>query len=272
MNWTLDKNNIYRSDNDGVKISYPDEGNSLSVDLEENGTWFKQRNDLILSLIKKHSFSGDFLDIGGGNGFQALGVKNSGIEGKVIFCEPGYNGCLIAKKRNIEYVYNGIFQDLPFQDYNIAAVGLFDVLEHIEDDIRFLTELHKLLPVGSKVFITVPAMKLLWSEIDPPSGHYRRYNKKEIKRLVNQLPFKLIDHGYYFNFYVLPMFLLRVVPYRLGIRKGWDNILKEEEGYHKNDKGFITKLMEKLHNRSIRRLNRGGKQHMGTSLYMVFQK
>lgn len=272
MNWTLDKNKIFQSGNDISKISYPEEGNSLSVDLEENGVWFKQRNDLISSLIKKNSFIGDFLDIGGGNGFQALGIKNSGIVGKVIFCEPGYNGCLNAKKRNIEFVYNGIFQDFPFQDYNIGAAGLFDVLEHIENDTSFLNELYNLLPKGAKLYITVPAMKLLWAEIDPLSGHFRRYNKKELKRLTAEVPFKLIDYGYYFNFYVLPMLLLRVIPFRFGIKKGWDNILKEEENNHKNDKGFISKLMRNAHERSIKKILAGKKQRMGTSMYIVFEK
>ena len=272
ISWTLDKNNIFQSGNDISKISYPEEGNSMSVDLEENGVWFKQRNDLISSLIKINSFNGDFLDIGGGNGFQALGIKNSGIKGKTIFCEPGYNGCLNAKKRNIEFVYNGVFQDFPFQEYNIGAVGLFDVLEHVENDTKFLNDLYNLLPKGTKVYITVPAMKLLWAEIDPLSGHFRRYNKIELKRLTAALSFKLIDFGYYFNFYVLPMFLLRVIPFRFGIKKGWDVILKEEENNHKNDKGLIASLIKKAHLRSIKKLLASKKQIIGTSMYIVFEK
>jgi ubiquinone/menaquinone biosynthesis C-methylase UbiE len=272
MNWTLDKNKIFRCDSNISKISYPDDGNSLAVDWEENGVWFKQRNDLILSLIKKYPFLNDFLDIGGGNGYQANGIKNSVTPGKVLLCEPGYNGCLEAKKRNIEFVYNGVFQNFPFQDYNIGGVGLFDVIEHIEDDTLFLIELYNLLPIGAKVYITVPAMKLLWAEIDSPSGHFRRYNKKELKRLTSNVSFKLLDYGYYFNFYVLPMFLLRVLPYRLGIRKGWDKILKEEEGNHKNNRGIVTRMIENMHKRSIKVLQKGGKQIVGTSMYMVLEK
>jgi SAM-dependent methyltransferase len=187
-------------------------------------------------------------------------------------CEPGYNGCLTAKKRNVEFVYNGVFQDFPFQGYNMGGVGLFDVIEHIEDDTRFLNELYNLLPRGAKVYITVPAMKLLWAEIDSPSGHFRRYNKKELKRLTSNVPFKLLDYGYYFNFYVLPMFLLRVLPYRIGIRKGWDKILKEEEANHKNNKGIISSIIENMHKRSVKLLLKGRKQIVGTSMYIVLEK
>jgi SAM-dependent methyltransferase len=272
MNWILDKNKIFQSETDTEKISYPKDGNDLSFDLEENGVWFKQRNDLILSLIKKYPFTDDFLDIGGGNGFQAKEIKKTKIAGKVLLCEPGYDGCLFAKRREVEYVYNGIFQNFPFKDYNIGAVGLFDVVEHIENDTQFLNELFDLLPVGAKVYITVPAMKMLWAEIDPLSGHYRRYNKKEAKRLASEVKFKLVESGYYFNFYVLPMFLLRVIPFRLGIRKGWDKIVAAEKNNHKSNKGFISRLIENAHNRSIKGLLKGNKQGIGTSMYMVFEK
>ncbi len=272
MNWILDKNKIFQCETDTKKISYPEDGNDLSFDLEENGVWFKQRNDLILSLIKKHPFKGDFLDIGGGNGFQAKEIIKSGISEKVVLCEPGYSGCLFAKKRDVEYVYNGLFQNFPFKEYQIGGIGLFDVVEHIENDTKFLNELYDLLPVGAKVYITVPAMKLLWAEIDPLSGHYRRYNKKEVKRLASEVQFKLIDSGYYFNFYVLPMFLLRVIPFRLGIRKGWDKIVAAEKNNHKSNKGFISRLIENIHNKSIAKLLKGNKQSVGTSIYIVFEK
>lgn len=272
MNWALDKNEIFRNGIELSKISYPDEGNVLSYDLEENGVWFKQRNDLILSLIKKHPFSNDFLDIGGGNGFQAKGIKKSGIPGKVLLCEPGYNGCLLAKKREVEYVYNGVFQDFPFYKYKIGGVGLFDVVEHIENDTLFLNELYNLLPQGCKVYVTVPAMKSLWSEIDQMVGHFRRYNKKEVERLSSEVKFKIIDSGYYFNFYVLPMFLLRVIPFRLGVRKGFDKIVEEEKNNHKSNKGFISNLIANFHKKSIKGLLNRNKQIMGTSMYIVLEK
>jgi hypothetical protein len=272
MNWVLDKNAIFQCKADQENISYPEDGNELSYDFEENGVWFKQRNDLILALIKKYPFTGDFLDIGGGNGFQAKEIKASGIKGKVALCEPGYNGCLYARKRNVEYIYNGIFQNFPFSEFNIGGVGLFDVIEHIENDVEFLNQLYPLLPAGSKVYITVPAMKSLWAEIDPLSGHYRRYNKSEAHRLASAVKFKLVDSGYYFNFYVLPMFLLRVIPFKLGVRKGWDKIMEEEKKNHTKDKGFVSRLIEKAHKKSIEKLLQGKKQAMGTSMYFVFEK
>jgi hypothetical protein len=272
MNWTLDENGIHRQNNLVGKISYHEEGNDALFEIEDNSSWFNQRNDLIIALIKKYPFKGDFLDIGGGNGFQARQLKKSNLADKVILCEPGYSGCLNAKKNNVEYIYNGIFQEFPFESFNIKAIGLFDVIEHIESDSRFLNELYQLLPVRAKVYITVPALKFLWSEIDPLSGHYRRYNGKELKRLISEVPFKLIDSGYYFNFYILPLFILRVLPFYFGIRRGWDKIIEGEKKSHTQKNGITGKIINKLHQRSLDKLCQGRKARAGTSIYIVFEK
>ncbi len=115
-------------------------------------------------------------------------------------------------------------------------------------------------------------MKTLWSEIDPIVGHLRRYNKKEVERLSSEVKFKIIDSGYYFNFYVLTIFFLRVLSYLIGIRKGWDKILKEEKGNHKNNRGIINRMIENMHKRSIKMLKKGCKQIIGTSMYIVLEK
>jgi len=59
--------------------------------------------------------------------------------------------------------------------------GLFDVIEHIEDDLKFLNQLYAKLESCSKVFIKVPDMKMLWSEIDEFAGLFRRHNNNDIE-------------------------------------------------------------------------------------------
>ena len=67
--WIVDNNNIFVNQNIS-KVSYPEDGNALCFQIEDNSPWFIQRNDLIKTLIIKHKLKGNFLDIGGGNGFQ----------------------------------------------------------------------------------------------------------------------------------------------------------------------------------------------------------
>ena len=70
------------------------------------------------------------------------------------------------------------FEDFDFNLYNINGIGLFDVLEHIENDKEFLSKLLNKLKKGARIYITVPAHNFLWSEIDRHGGHFRRHNKK----------------------------------------------------------------------------------------------
>lgn len=271
INWKIDNNGIYIL-NKHYDISFPEEGNNYCYNIEDDSQWFKHRNDLILFFINKYSVNGDFLDIGGGNGYQCNAIEKNGFKGKVIMCEPGYNGCLNARKRGVEIVYNGIFQDFPFKDYNVKNIGLFDVIEHIENDIDFLNTLFEKIDYGTKIFINVPALKSLWSEIDFYSGHYRRYSVKDIDRIIKHTQFKLIDYTYYFNYYILPLLLIRVLPYKLGIRYGIEKLKTREEKNHSKRLSLLEKLFDKIHQCNLNRLKKNKKIKIGTSLFIVLEK
>ncbi len=45
----------------------------------------------------------------------------------------------------------------------IGAIGLFDVLEHIENEAGFLKQLREVLKTGGRLYLTVPAFRWLWS-------------------------------------------------------------------------------------------------------------
>ena len=270
MNWLKDKNGIFVHDFN-AKISYPAEGNEDCFKLEDNSLWFIQRNDLILNLINKHHIDGNFLDIGGGNGFQAKAIIKSNFNGRVFICEPGYEGCLNAKKRGIENVFNGIFENFPFSENAISVVGLFDVIEHIEDDIKFLNELYERLNVNSYVLINVPALKCLWSDVDQFAGHFRRYNKSDIKRFRENTNFEIIDFGYFFSQYVLPLFFLRVLPYRLRLNRPFKNSMQKETNNHKTTNKF-KKVLNHLHKNQLSKVLKDEKIMIGSSIYMVLKK
>jgi hypothetical protein len=52
-------------------ISYPEAGNEICYQIEENSFWFKHRNNCILTAVKKYNEGRLFFDIGGGNGYVA---------------------------------------------------------------------------------------------------------------------------------------------------------------------------------------------------------
>jgi hypothetical protein len=232
MTLLRDQNNIWTK-GFHEKIYYPDEGLENLHRLEETSFWFRHRNNVITEVIKKYPFSGDFADVGGGNGFQLKNISNTfNGSSKYILIEPGYSGCMNAKKYGIEFIYNIPFQDFPFADFDIRAIGLFDVIEHIENANVFIAELFSKVRSGTKIYCTVPAYNILRSDVDDFGGHFRRYNNRLIKELAAKSGAKLLYTSYFFLYLAPLTFLLRAMPYRLGIKRPKEKIVREESVQH----------------------------------------
>jgi hypothetical protein len=215
------------------KIDYPDEGHEDSLAFEEQSFWFTHRNQVILEVLQKIKLSSNFVDIGAGNGLQAAFLQRAFPEKKVAMIEPGYFGCLTGVKRGVQYVYNGFFQDFDFRSFDASAVGLFDVVEHIEKDDEFLNTLAGKLRSGDKIVITVPAYNWLWSELDDYGSHYRRYNKKMIYDLAQRSGLHVRYFSYFFSYLVPLTFLLRTIPYKIRGSRSKEAILATENQHHK---------------------------------------
>jgi hypothetical protein len=271
IKWVLDENSIFRNEKN-AEISYPEVGNDSCFTFEDLSPWFKQRNELINTLIVRNKLSGNFLDIGGGNGFQAKSLEENKSIDKVFLVEPGYSGCLNAKKRGIENVFCGLFQDFNFVENKISICGLFDVIEHIEDDISFLNDLHEKLTQNSHVLINVPALQWLWSDADIHAGHFRRYSRKNLLRIKENTKFQIIDSGYYFSYYTLPLFILRVIPFRFGFRKNLEEVIESETQNHQPKKGLLQKYIDARHNFWIKKIKQGRTPKYGTSMFIVLKK
>ena len=124
--------------------------------------------------------------------------------------------------------------------------------------------------IPSLLFIS-PSLKSLWSEVDERSGHFRRYNKKDIKRIFENTKFNLIDSGYHFFPYVIPLLILRVLPYKLGVKKSNETIMKSESRNH-NKKGLIQAFINYRNRQWIKKIAKGKTPIFGTSMFLVLKK
>lgn len=268
--WQLkqDSNSIWISESSN-SVSYPEEGNKSLLEIEEKSFWFHHRNNVIKTIIERYPFKSNFADIGGGNGFQARFIANNFQNSEVFFLEPGYEGCLNAKTRGLKHVYNVPFQKFDFMQNNVGAVGLFDVLEHIEDDVNFLLELKKKLPKGSLIYMTVPAHNYLWSDADDYGGHFRRYNLEMIKELSAKAKLELIFSTYFF-FYAPPItYFLKHLPYKLRGKRDNKDIL-DSEIEQLSPSRIVTSIFSALHNYELKRLHNGTMMN-GGSCFAVFK-
>ncbi len=86
---------------------------------------------------------------------------------------------------------------------------MFDVIEHIQEDERFLKKSGELLKPGGKIIITTPADMKLWSRMDVVSGHKRRYTKKSLTNLLTKTDFRIEFISYFNCLFYIPQLLFR---------------------------------------------------------------
>lgn len=168
--------------NEAREVSYPEMGNSDFFLIEDGSYWFQHRNAVILDTFLRFSKPRWVLDIGGGNGVVSSNLQKNGFS--VVVLEPGAEGAGNARARGIQNVINASFNEVYLRPGRVPAIGLFDVVEHIDDDLGFLIQINACLESKGRVYLTVPAYQFLWSDADLSAGHYRRYNRTSLCKLL----------------------------------------------------------------------------------------
>jgi SAM-dependent methyltransferase len=80
---------------------------------------------------------------------------------------------------------------MPFEN-EFDAIGAFDVLEHIEDDVKVIQEVLKSLKKGGLFLISVPQHQWMWSINDDIAYHKRRYSRKELQHKLTKAGFEIV--------------------------------------------------------------------------------
>lgn len=80
-----------------------------------------------------------------------------------------------------------------FKNKKFDTVVCLNVLEHVKDDESALKNIHQLLKPNKLLILLVPANLFLYGRIDSAIGHFRRYRKGDLKRLLIDNKFKIIS-------------------------------------------------------------------------------
>lgn len=229
-NWKIssvasNQNGIWLCRKSEIAVSFPDESRGALARIEEKSFWFQYRNRIIESAIRRTGIPVALWDIGGGNGVVARHLAKAGIG--VVLVEPNMFGAKYAFDQGIGLSICGLVEDLRLPSNSIPSIGLFDVIEHIDNPQSILSECFRVLKPGGKLVISVPAHQILWSQTDEVSGHYRRYSVKTMMSELAASGFQKIECNYFFASMVIPMAFLRSFPYRLGMHRGRTEILRQ---------------------------------------------
>lgn len=197
-----------------AQVSYPAEAHAVYAEIEERSFWFRHRNRCLLAALRAFPPAGTLFDVGGGNGFVARALSQAGFD--VVLVEPGHDGARHARDRGLAPVVCATLEAAAFAEHSLPAAGLFDVLEHLEGDADFLRGLRARLVPGGRLYLTVPAGPRLWSSEDVYAGHFRRYRRRDLARVLVRAGYEVEFTSCFFTPLPPLLFLLRVLPERLG--------------------------------------------------------
>jgi len=156
------------------------------------------------------------LDVGCGDGFICQELSRRAdvqvVDGVDVNLTEQEGDAL--RRRDDKVVYYNAYRDLPPGRYNLVL--LMDVLEHVQEDNRFLAEIvDRYLAQGGHLIVTVPAFPFLYSQHDAFLAHYRRYGRKQLVRLVRDSNLFCMRSGYLF-LSLLPIRLAEVLRERIA--------------------------------------------------------
>jgi SAM-dependent methyltransferase len=162
------------------------------------------------------------LEVGSGIGTFSQLLAREPIVRQLLLVEPADNlvPTLRAKFRANPrvQVIHGYMDDLEAQE-PVDAVACVNVLEHVEDDLRFLRLARERLEYGGHLLLFVPALPWLFGTLDRAFGHYRRYTPASLVNRLTDAGFTPI-HVRYMNLVgVLTWFLAGKVLRRMTITK-----------------------------------------------------
>ncbi len=193
------------------------------------------RNKNLINLISNLVTGESVLEIGCGNGILLSKLKKMGK--KTLGLEPSKELFEIAKKNNPDLeIVNGRAEQLgDLIQEKFDSVLMIDVLEHIEDDNGLVQKIYNVLNEKGEYIIVVPAYQFAYGKRDKSLGHYRRYSKKSLKKVLEKNNF-VIEKIRYWN-------MLGLLPYLIA-EKIFKKALKTE--FRTKNKNFFSKIISKL--------------------------
>ena len=169
---------------------------------EDQHFWFKNRNQLIrMFLFRLHDKlkkPNRILEVGCGTGNVLRTITGVFPSESVIGMDLFHQGLIYAKTRVSCPLLQGDMHNPPFGT-QFGLVGLFDVMEHLEDDDLVLRDLNRMILEDGYLLLTVPAFSSLWSYFDIAGHHVRRYQKNELKSKLEVAGFGIVQLSYFMS-------------------------------------------------------------------------
>lgn len=214
---------------------------SIMNEVEQSHWWFVGRRKIIRSFLervmrklKRGEEQIKILDVGCGTGANLEMLSEFGEPEGVDVSTEALSFC---RARGLANVKQGEAERLPYEDEAFDLVTGLDVVEHLDDDLAGLKEMHRVLRREGRALLFVPAFMFLWGVQDDISNHRRRYTMDGLKQVVRQAGFE-IEHATYVNItFFAPILFGRTLMRLTGFRPASENNITI---------GFLNGLLGKI--------------------------
>ena len=164
--------------------------------VEDRHFWFRSRNSVIRAVAAnvEPTLPDRYrvLEIGCGTGNCLRVLESVFRRGVVLGMDSQYRGLAIARRRVSCPLLQGDLRHAPLAPtVRFDVIGLFDVLEHIEDDVGALEAVRARLTAEGTLLLTVPAAPGLWSAFDVAARHCRRYRAEHLEQVLTRAGFRV---------------------------------------------------------------------------------
>jgi SAM-dependent methyltransferase len=197
---------------------------AVEAEVEATHWWFVARRNLLRTLIGELGIasSAPALDLGTSTGTNLRMLSELGFT-DVTGLDLNDEAIRWCAEKGLGTVRKGDVCELPFADLSFDLVLATDIVEHVDDDGRALSEIRRVLRPGGAAVISVPAFASLWGLQDEVAHHKRRYRMKQLIAAVGKSGLAP-QESFHFNYLLFaPIWAARQVMRLARIRVASEN-------------------------------------------------
>lgn len=187
--------------------------------LEKDHWWFAGMRTICRSLLGRLTIGTDrgrtrSLDVGCGTGLWTTELDSFG---QVCGLDLAPDALEFCRRRGIQRLVQATADRLPFRSESLNLITALGLIEHLDNDTRFLSELSRVCKPGGYVLLLTSAYDFLWSQHDDIVHHKRRYTRTRFSRLLTTSGFQVLRSTYVNTLLFLPILGVRFVQRLSGV-------------------------------------------------------